>query len=94
MRWIARRAWPAPRRPYLTPDSNELVAYGTTSYQNNLLGLSRQLGPSATTNDVRDPTGTPVSQRTSSSKQLFLNDAVGSTTALTDNTGAIVRSCT
>ena len=30
--------------PPLLPDNGELVSYGTTSYQNNLLGLSRQIG--------------------------------------------------
>lgn len=79
---------------YLTPDNSELVAYGTTTYQNNLLGLSRQLASSTTTNYVRDPAGQPVSQRTSSSKQFFLNDALGSTIALTDSSGSIVRSYT
>jgi RHS repeat-associated protein len=77
---------------YLTPDNGELVSFGTTSYQNNLLGLSRQFAPSATTNYVRDPSGAPVSQRTSSSKQFFLNGTLGSTIALTDTSGAIVRS--
>ena len=43
---------------------------------------------------MRDPAGTPVSQRTSASKQFFLNDTLGSTIALTDTTGAIVRSYT
>lgn len=79
---------------YLTPDNTELVAYGTTSFQNNLLGLSRQFASSTTTNYVRDPTGTPVSQRTSASKQFFLNDKLGSTIALADTSGAIVRSYT
>jgi RHS repeat-associated protein len=77
---------------YLTPDNTELVAYGTTAYQNNLLGLSREIGSSTTTNYVRDPSGTPSSQRTSSAKQFFLNDALGSTIALTDSSGSIVRS--
>jgi RHS repeat-associated protein len=36
----------------------------------------------------------PSSQRTSSSKQFFLNDVLGSTIALTDATGSIVRSYT
>jgi RHS repeat-associated protein len=79
---------------YLTPDNTELVAYGTTAYQNNLLGLSRDIGPTTTTNYVRAPSGLPSSQRTSSSKQFFLNDAQGSTIALTDTTGSIVRSYT
>ena len=78
---------------YLTPDNSELVSFGTTTYQNNLLGLSRQFAAS-TTNYVRDPSGQPVSQRTSSAKQFFLNDALGSTIALTDTSGAIVRSYT
>ena len=43
---------------------------------------------------MRDPSGQPVSQRTSSAKQFFLNDALGSTIALTDTSGAIVRSYT
>jgi RHS repeat-associated protein len=77
---------------YLTPDNSELVSFGTTSYQNNLLGLSRQFAPTATTNYVRDPSGQPVSQRTSAGKQFFLTDALGSTIALTDTTGSIVRS--
>jgi RHS repeat-associated protein len=77
---------------YLTPDNGELVSFGTTSFQSNLLGLSRQIGASTTTNYVRDPAGTPVSQRTSSSKQFFINDRLGSTVALTDTTGSIVRS--
>jgi RHS repeat-associated protein len=77
---------------YLTPDNTELVSFGTTGYQSNLLGLSRQLATGATTNYVRDPSGAPVSQRTSSSKQFFLNDRLGSTIALTDTSGAIVRS--
>jgi hypothetical protein len=44
--WTAR--WSG--ASYLTPDNTELVAYGTTAYQNNLLGLSRDIGSSATTN--------------------------------------------
>jgi RHS repeat-associated protein len=79
---------------YLTPSNGELVSFGTTSFQNNLLGLSRQIAPTATTNYVRDPAGAPSSQRTSSSKQFFLNDALGSTIALTDTSGSIVRSYT
>jgi hypothetical protein len=56
---------------YLTPDNGGLVSFGTTSYQNSLLGLSRQIGPSITTNYVRDPSGQALSQRTSSSARSF-----------------------
>jgi RHS repeat-associated protein len=77
---------------YLSASNNELVSFGSTAYQSGALGMSRQFGASSTTNYVRDPAGEPSSQRVGASKQFFLNDVLGSTIALTDGSGAIVRS--
>jgi RHS repeat-associated protein len=77
---------------YLSPGNQELVAHGTEAYQNNLLGLGRIFGSSATTTFVRDPdSGLPVSQRTSSGSRHFLvADHLGSTLMLVNNTAATI----
>ena len=67
------------------------MSYGTTTFQNNVLGVSRLTTGATTTEVVRDPGGAPVSQRTTTGKQFFLSDRLGSTIGLTDSTGAIVR---
>lgn len=79
---------------YLTPGNQELVAYGTTNYQNNLLGLSRQIPSSGSAvSYVRQPDGTPVAQRTSTTKQHLFGDRLGSPTAVADtNTNSLTRS--
>lgn len=76
---------------YLSPTNAELVSYGSTTFQNNALGLGRLTTGGTTTEVVRDPGGAPVSQRTSASKQFFLHDRLGSTTSLADNAGTITR---
>jgi hypothetical protein len=72
---------------YLSPGNGELVAYGTTNYQNNLLGLSRIIPPAGSATDIiRTPNGAPIAQRTgTSSKQALFTDALGSVLATADD---------
>ena len=70
---------------FLTAGNGELVSYGTTAFQNNMLGLGRQLPGSGSAVDyVRDPSGKALAQRTSASMQYLFQDALGSTVALAD----------
>jgi RHS repeat-associated protein len=72
---------------YLSPGNGELVANGTTNYQNNLLGLARIIPPSGSATDIiRTPDGAPVAQRTgTTSKQDLFTDALGSVLATADD---------
>jgi RHS repeat-associated protein len=72
---------------YLSPGNGELVAYGTTNYQSNLLGLSRIIPPAGSATDIiRTPNGAPIAQRTgTSSKQALFTDALGSVLATADD---------
>lgn len=72
---------------YLSPGNGELVSYSTTGYQNNILGLARQIPSSGSATDViRTPNGAPVAQRVSTTnKQSLLSDALGSTIAIADD---------
>jgi RHS repeat-associated protein len=77
---------------YLTSTNDELVAVGTTTFQNNALGLSRQTAGATTTSIVRDPTsGLPVSQNDGTAKRFLFQDYLGSTIGLTDASGALAR---
>jgi YD repeat-containing protein len=73
---------------YLTPTQDDLIGCGTTSYQNNTLGLSRVFAPTTTTDIIRAPGGTPVSQRVSGAKRYLLNDHLGSIVGLLDSAGS------
>jgi RHS repeat-associated protein len=79
----------------LAPSGNgELVGFGTTGYQNNLLGLSRTIPATGTPTDIiRTPNGGAVAQRTgTTNKQAIFTDALGSTIALADiNATTITR---
>lgn len=77
---------------FLTPSNQELVSYGTNTYHNGLPGLLRETVSGATTGYTRLPDGTPIAQRSGTTKQyLFAND-VGSITALgDDNTNSLTR---
>jgi RHS repeat-associated protein len=72
---------------YLSPGNGELSGYGTTSYQNNLLGLGRVIPSSGTATDlIRAPSGGTLAQRVgTSSKQELFTDALGSTIATADD---------
>jgi RHS repeat-associated protein len=72
---------------YLSPGNGELVSYGTTGYQNSVLGLSRQIPSTGSATDVvRDTGGAPVAQRVgTASKQELFSDALGSTIAMADD---------
>jgi RHS repeat-associated protein len=79
---------------YLSPGNGELVSYGTTGYQNGMMGLARQIPSSGSATDIiRQPNGAPVAQRVgTTSKQSLFSDALGSTIAMADtNTNAIAR---
>jgi RHS repeat-associated protein len=71
----------------------ELTGYGTTNYQNGLLGVEREtLAGGAVTAYTRQPDGTPVAQRTTTSKQYLFGDQLGSITALADdNANSLTR---
>jgi RHS repeat-associated protein len=72
---------------YLSPGNGELVGYGTTGYQSNLMGLARQIPSSGGATDViRVPNGAPVAQRVgTTSKQSLFSDALGSMIAMADD---------
>ncbi len=72
---------------YLSPGNGELVSYGTTGYQNNFMGLSRQIPSTGSATDViRDTGGAPIAQRVgTTSKQELFSDALGSTIAMADD---------
>jgi RHS repeat-associated protein len=72
---------------YLSPGNRELTGYGTTTLQNNLLGLSRIMPSSGTATDlIRAPSGGTLAQRVgATSKQELFTDALGSTIATADD---------
>jgi hypothetical protein len=72
---------------YLSPGNGELVSYGTTGYQNSMLGLGRQIPSTGSATDViRDTGGAPIAQRVgTTSKQELFSDALGSTIAMADD---------
>ncbi len=76
--------------------TNELLsAFGSSTFQDNSLGLSRYDDGVTVTSIVRDPmTRLPVSQTTGSSKRWYTSDLIGTTIAITDDTGAQARSYT
>jgi RHS repeat-associated protein len=68
------------------PGNGELTGYGTTEFQNNLLGVGREIPNSgSTTAYTRQPDGTLVAQRTSTTKQSIFTNRLGSTIAVTDH---------
>jgi RHS repeat-associated protein len=70
----------------LAPGNGELTGYGTTEFQNNLLGVGREIPNSgASTAYTRQPDGTLVAQRTNSTKQSIFTNRLGSTIAVTDH---------
>ncbi|WP_027008558.1 RHS repeat-associated core domain-containing protein [Conexibacter woesei] len=77
---------------YLTPGQQELVGYGSNAYHNDLLGLTREIVGGATTGYTRQPDGTPVAQRSATTKQYLFANNVGSITALgDDNANSLTR---
>jgi RHS repeat-associated protein len=72
----------------LAPSANgELVGYGTQTFQNNIMGLSREIPASGSATDIiRTPAGGAVAQRVgTTNKQELFTDALGSTIALADD---------
>jgi RHS repeat-associated protein len=71
----------------LAPGNGELIGYGSTQFQNNLLGLSRQIPSSGSATDIiRQPNGAAVAQRVSTTnKQEIFTDVLGSTIAMADD---------
>jgi RHS repeat-associated protein len=77
---------------YLTPSQQELVSYGSNTYHNGLPGLLRETVGGAATGYTRLPDGSPVAQRTGTTKQYLFANNVGSITALADdNTNSLTR---
>jgi RHS repeat-associated protein len=77
---------------YLTPGAQELIGYASNTYHNALLGLDRETLSGVTTGYTRQPDGTPVAQRTSTTKQYLFGDRLGSITALADdNANSLTR---
>jgi RHS repeat-associated protein len=71
----------------LAPGNGELIGYGNTQFQNNLLGLSRQIAFSGSATDIiRQPNGAAVAQRVSTTnKQELFTDVLDSTIAMADD---------
>jgi RHS repeat-associated protein len=77
---------------YLTPGNQELVGYGSNAYVNGLLGLERETVGGAAEGYTRQPDGTPVAQRSTTTKQYLFSDELGSITALADdNANSLTR---
>jgi RHS repeat-associated protein len=72
---------------YLSPGNGELMSYGTSTYQNNLLGTGRLIPSSGSATDlIRTPNGATIAQRVgTTSKQDLFTDALGSTFATADD---------
>ena len=74
----------------LTTNNAELVGLGTTSFVNNVLGISRITTGTDVSKLVRSPDdGSVISQVRGSQKHWFATDHLGSTIALVTATGAI-----
>lgn len=78
---------------YLGAGQTQRTASGSTSFQNNALGLGYQTDSSGSTNFTRTPDGDLVSERAPAptGTQYYLTDAIGSTIALVDSSGAVTN---
>ena len=72
---------------YAGTGQSERTSIAGLAQNNTLLGLSRR----GTTSWTRDPGGTLISQRASSTRHYYLNDSLGSVVGLTDSVGAMTR---
>lgn len=77
---------------FLGPTQVELSEVGSTDYKRNLLGIGSKTASAASTYYFRDPAGRLVAQRSGSSVQFALFDALGSTTGLVERSQNVVRS--
>jgi RHS repeat-associated protein len=76
-------------------DNNELTALGTSSFVNNVLGVSRATVGGAVSSYVRNPEdGSVISQVAAGAKRWFIADNVGSTIGLADSGGTVARTYT
>jgi RHS repeat-associated protein len=73
---------------FLGADQNELVSVGTTTLQNNQLGLGARTQSGTTSYFTRDPDGALIGQRDGTTRRYFVPDALGSIVGLTDSAGA------
>lgn len=76
---------------FLSYANDAVSAFGSTALQSTTLGFSRSDDGTTVTSIVRDPSGTAVSQSDGSAKRWYLGDNIGSTIALTDDTGVVTR---
>lgn len=74
---------------YLSPTNDELVGYGSSSVENNLLGVSAY----GSERYVRTPDGSLLAQHDATSTQYVLHDRLGTTTGLLEGS-SIVRDYT
>ncbi|MFH9011583.1 RHS repeat-associated core domain-containing protein [Streptomyces sp. NPDC017943] len=76
---------------YASTDSSERVRLGTTVFHNGPLGLSGQTTAGKDTEFIREPGGTLNSLTTGGKNYYYLTDALGSVTALVDESGKQVN---
>jgi RHS repeat-associated protein len=76
---------------YLGAGQTARIAAGSTSFQNNALGLGSQTDATGSTYFTRTPDGQLISQRAPGATYYYLCDAIGSTLALTDSSGTIAN---
>ena len=77
---------------YLGLDQNELTGIGSDTFQNNGMGVAEQTSGSSTYRFRRDPSGTLVGTKQPGGRYYYIQDALGSTVALTDSSGAVANS--
>jgi RHS repeat-associated protein len=74
---------------YMGSGQARRVSAGSTTFQNNALGLGRETVGGNSTTYVRDDRGLLTAQRTASGSLYFLFDGIGSVAAVTDATGTV-----
>ncbi|MFJ4714027.1 RHS repeat-associated core domain-containing protein [Streptomyces sp. NPDC088785] len=77
---------------YASTDSSERVKLGETVFHNGPVGLSASTTAGLDTGFIRSPQGTLNSMTRSGKSYYYLTDALGSTVALADGSGAKVAS--
>jgi RHS repeat-associated protein len=77
---------------YLGLNQNELTGIGSDTFQNNGMGVAEQTSGSNTYRFRRDPSGTLLSTKQPGGRYYYIQDALGSTVALTDSSGAVANS--
>jgi len=72
---------------YLGAGQDQPVSEGSTTLQTNVLGLGRRTLAGSASYYTRTNDGTPLTQRTGTSREYYIQDALGSTIRTTDTTG-------